>query len=244
MSRKKFTFAQQTCISKVGLALQRSEALWPGCRIGIAISGGVDSFCLLQVMRIRQAITPFKFEIMALHVNAGFAPGDHAALLGWLGREGLAGHIEVGGFGPDAFSGINESGSACFYCSRMRRKRLFELCAQYGLTHLAFGHNADDLLSSFIMNFCRNGRMQGMGINESFFKGGLHVIRPLLLVEKKYLMQAARQWNLPVWQNSCPVSGSTGRDQASQLAEMINGHLPGARKSMINALIRAELGEK
>lgn len=241
MSRNKFSFAQQTCIKKAGLALQRSGALWPGCRVGLALSGGVDSFTLLKVMRIRQRVTPFNFEIMALHINAGFDRNDHARLLDWLGKEGIAGHIEVADFGPKAHSEDNGTGSACFYCARQRRRRLFELCRQYNLSHLAFGHNAEDLLSSFIMNFCRNGRVQGMKMNEAFFGGKLHVIRPLLFVEKKYLQQAARQWQLPVWPNGCPSSGKTGRDQATELTFALEEKLRGARKSMINALIRQQL---
>lgn len=224
--------------------MQRLDALWPDCRVGVAVSGGVDSLSLLKVLKIRQKITPFKFEIMALHVNPGFDREDHAALLDWLAREGIAGHIEVADFGPNAHSEINKSNSACFYCARARRKRLFELCQQYKLSHLAFGHNAEDLLTSFMMNFFRNGRMQGMSASEDFFKGELRVIRPLLLVEKKYILQAAKQWKLPVWPNSCPTSGKTGRDQAGELACFIEGKSPGARKSMLNALYRVTLGEK
>lgn len=223
--------------------MQRLDSLWAGCRVGVAVSGGVDSLTLLKVMKIRQSVTPFKFEIMALHVNPGFDRTDHAALSGWLAREGIAGHIEAGTFGPDAYSELNKSNSVCFYCARQRRKRLFALCGQYRLSHLAFGHNAEDLLSSFMMNFFRNGRLQGMSGSEDFFNGGLRIIRPLLLVEKKYIIQAARRWKLPVWASACPASGETGRDQAAKLASFIEEKLPGARRSMLNALCRAELGE-
>lgn len=243
MKGKKLSFAQQTCVKKAGLLLQRLGALWPGCRVGIAISGGADSFTLLKVMKARQRITPFKFEIMALHVNAGFDKEDHVGLSAWLAREGIPAHIEVGDFGPEAHSSKNRTNSPCFYCARERRRRLFELCKSYGLSHLALGHNADDLMSSFIMNFFRNGRMQGMNPSEDFFQGRLRIIRPLLLVEKKYILQAARQWKLPIWKNACPSSGSTGRDEAGKLAGLIEEKLPGSRKSMLNALIRMELGE-
>lgn len=243
MSRGKLSFAQQACVKKAGLLMQRLGALWPGCRVGAAVSGGADSMVLLKTLKIRQGITPFKFEIMALHVNPGFDREDHARLAEWLGQEGISGHIEIGSFGPEAHSEANASGSACFFCARQRRKRLFELCKSYNLTHLAFGHNAGDLLTSFMMNFFRNGRMQGMSASESFFNGGLQVIRPLLLVEKKYILKAARQWGLPIWPNACPTSGSSGRDQAAELAELINRELPGARRSMLGALFRAALGE-
>lgn len=237
----KYTFAQQVCIKRAGLALQRAKALWPGCRIGIAVSGGVDSFALLQTMLIRQGILPFDIEIMAIHLNAGFDSGNHAPLLPWLTQAGIAGHIEITNYGPLAHSPENRKKSPCFYCAWLRRKRLFDLCSQYKLTHLAFGHNAEDLQTTFLLNLLRNGRVQGMGISESFFGGDLHVIRPLLLVEKKCIKRAARQWNLPVWHNPCPSAGKTARSDMEKTIDKICGYLPGARKSLCAGLCRFEL---
>ena len=117
----------------------------------------------------------------------------------WLAKRGIPGHIEMTTYGPDAHSEKNLRRSACFRCSWQRRKRLFELCAQYGATHLALGHNADDLVQTFFMNLSRNGRVDGMSMNEPFFGGGLQLIRPMLLVEKKFILKAAKQWELPIW---------------------------------------------
>lgn len=243
MGKGRLIFAQETCVKKAGLALQRTGALWPGCRIGIAVSGGVDSFTLLKTMKIRQAIVPFPFEIMALHCNPGFEPADHKALLSWLAREGIPGHIEICDFGPRAHSTENRRRSPCFFCARHRRKRLFALCAQYRLTHLAIGHNADDLLATFLLNFCRNGRVDGLAMNESFFNGALRIIRPLALVEKKYIRRAAREWKLPVWENSCPTSGATARDATRGIVEAITEKLPNAPRSMLNAITRWQLAK-
>lgn len=241
MPREKLSFAQRTCIKKAGLALQRSGALWPGCRVGVAVSGGVDSFILLRVMKARQRITPFPFEIMALHCDPGFAPQSHAPLAPWLGREGIAGHIESCGFGPLAHSPANRSASPCFLCSMHRRKRLFELCQKYSLTHLALGHNAEDLFSTFFLNLARNGRVEGMPVRESFFGGALWLIRPLLLVEKKYIRQAARQWDLPVWPNACPSSGQTERTRMAEKALAFCEQTPNGKRCVMAALCRHEL---
>lgn len=238
---KKLSYAQTVCVRKAGLALQRSQSLWPGCRVGVAVSGGVDSFVLLKTLKIRQSVVPFKFEIMALHINPGFDRANHAALLPWLATEGIAGHIELATHGPDAHSEINRKKSACFYCAMQRRKRLFLLAARYNLTHLTFGHNADDLLTTFLLNFWRTGRIKGMDASVSFFGGKLFVERPLLFVEKKYIRQAAAQWKLPIWSNPCPSAGKTDRKLVDDLAAKINESIPGARQSMISALIRSEM---
>lgn len=241
MSREKYSFAQRSCLKKSGLVLQRTGAIWPGCRIGVAASGGVDSFVLLKALKIRQGILPFPIEIMALHCNPGFDPANHAPLLPWLAGEGIPAHIETCDFGPRAHSEENRGRSACFRCAWQRRKRLFELCSQYGLSHLAFGHNAEDLLATFLLNLCRNGRVAGMGMNEAFFGGKLRVIRPLLLVEKKYIRQAARQWNLPVWENPCPSAGRTARAETEKIVELAKAIIPKAPRSMLNAVCRWQL---
>lgn len=220
----KLSFAQQTCVRAAGKAMQECRMIVPGARVGVAVSGGMDSFVLLKVMQLRQRIVPFRFEFMALHVNPGFDPDNHAPLADWLRAEGIAGHLEVTDHGPRAHTEENRRNSPCFYCARLRRKRLFALCGEYGLTHLAFGHNADDLVTSFLMNLVQTGRVDGMGMSEPFFNGRLRVIRPLLLVEKTDIARAARQWELPLWSNPCPSAGNTRRaDMMTLLDTMCEG---------------------
>lgn len=241
MPRERRSYTQEHCVKTVGLAMQRAGMLEPGCRVGVAVSGGVDSFVLLKVLKIRQGIVPVPFELIALHLNPGFEPQSHAPLLDWLAREGIPGHIELTDHGPRAHSEENRRNSACFYCAWLRRKRLFELAQQYHLTHLAFGHNAEDLVSTFFLNLCRNGRVEGMGMNESFFHGNLRVIRPLLPVEKKEIIRAARQWELPVWANACPSSGHTARSEMAATLEHLYGISREARRSVLNGLVRWQL---
>lgn len=239
-----FSYAQQYCLKKAGLALQATSAIWPGCRIGVAVSGGVDSLTLLYAMLRRQKVLPFSVEIMALHLNPGFDCSNHLHLGKWLAQSGVSSHIEITDFGPRAHSDENRKKSPCFYCAWLRRKRLFELCRQYKLSHLAIGHNADDLAATFMLNTFRNARIQGLVINESFFGGSLHMIRPLLLVEKKYILQAARQWQLPVFENACPSSGKTSRTEMEKILANICNFLPGARRSLINGLCRWQLEQE
>jgi tRNA(Ile)-lysidine synthase TilS/MesJ len=201
----------------------------------------MDSFVLLKVLQIRQRIVPFPFSLMALHINPGFAPDNHAALLPWLAENGIAGHAEAAAHGPRAHSEENRKRSACFYCAMLRRKRLFDLCRQYRLTHLAFGHNADDLVSTFMLNLCQTGKVDGMTMKEHFFGGALTVIRPLLLVEKKLIRKAVAQWGLPMWENPCPSAGTSKRSEIMQdLDRLCIGH-PIRRKNIFNGLGRWQL---
>jgi len=237
----KLSYAQKKCVSTVGMLMQKTAMVGPGARIGVAVSGGVDSFALIKTLTIRKAILPFSIELMILHVNPGFTPDSHIPLVKWAQKEGLAAHIELTDHGPRAHSEENRKNSACFYCSMLRRKRLFALCREYRLTHLAFGHNADDLVVTFFMNVVQNGRVDGLSASEDFFGGDLRVIRPALFLEKSFMRTAARQWELPIWKNECPSSGSTRRTEINDWLNLETGKDKRIRNNVYNALTRYQL---
>lgn len=240
MSRK-YTYVQEQCIRLAGKLSQATGMLHPGARVGVAVSGGADSWVLLKVMLIRRSIVPFPFEIMALHINPGFRAESHAPLAAWLAENGVSGHIEITDHGPLAHSPENRKKSPCFLCAMLRRKRLFELCRQYRLTHLAMGHNFDDLASTFFMNMLNGGRVDGLAMKESFFQGSLTMIRPLLLVKKPMIIKAARAWNLPVWSNPCPSAGKTGRSDAAAAMEALCGNDRNRKANIYTALTKWQL---
>lgn len=237
----KLNHAQKKCVKTAGLLSQRTGQLSPGARIGVAVSGGADSMCLLQVLLIRRRIVPFPVELMVLHVNPGFDRRNHVGLARWVAEQGLASHFEVCNIGPEAHGKENRKRSPCFYCSWFRRKRLFELCKKYSLTHLALGHNADDLVENFFLNIVQTGKVQGMISRSAYFGGELTMIRPLLLLEKKYILKAVRAWNLPVVENPCPSSGTTGRSEIREKIELLCGSDKKARQNVINAITRWQL---
>ncbi|MBQ9536225.1 MAG: tRNA 2-thiocytidine biosynthesis protein TtcA [Desulfovibrionaceae bacterium] len=241
MMSKKYTYAQEQCIRSAGKVMQKTNMLWPGARVGVACSGGVDSFVLLKVLKIRQGIVPFPFELMVLHLNPGFEPESHTPLFKWVSKEGLASHFELTDYGLVAHSNMNRSKSPCFRCAWLRRKHLFNLCQSYHLTHLALGHNADDLLATFFLNLCNNGRVQGMQMHEMFFGGSLRLIRPLLLLEKKTIATAAKQWQLPIISNACPSAATTMRRAMEAKLGILTGEAKQARASMYHALTRWQL---
>lgn len=237
----KLTFAQKKCVSATGKLMQQTEMVSHGARIGVAASGGVDSFLMLKVLTIRKAIMPFPLELMALHVNAGFDESSHAPLVDFCANHGIALHVEMTDFGPRAHTDENTTNSPCFFCSLHRRKKLFELCRDYNLSHLAFGHNADDNIVTYFMNILQNGRADGMSANEPFFGGNLQVIRPTMLLDKKTVIKAAKQWELPVWENTCPSNGYTKRDEVHDWLRQMWKHDKRIKNNVFNAITRQQV---
>ncbi|MFP4316039.1 MAG: ATP-binding protein [Desulfovibrionales bacterium] len=238
---KKLTFAQKTCMSLSGKLIHKTGMITPGARIGVAFSGGMDSFVLLQTLLYRQRTLPFPFELMVLHINSGFSPHIHAPLVDWVRERGIPSHFEVTDFGPRAHTEENRKNSPCFFCSLLRRKRLFDLCRRYRLSHLAFGHNADDLVANFFMNMMQNGRVNGLSPMQEFFQGKLLVVRPLLLVEKRYIRSASRRWDLPVVENPCPSADSSNRSEVWSWLDDYIGSNRRRRNNLFNALRRWQL---
>ncbi|WP_045212119.1 tRNA lysidine(34) synthetase [Desulfonatronovibrio magnus] len=238
--RKKLNHAQKTCLGRCGKLMQETGMIHPGARIGIALSGGVDSWVMTIVLMLRQRIVPFKLELMILHVNPGFDNYNHGPLLDWLQEHQVSAHIESTDIGPESHK-PHQKKSACFLCSWARRKILFDLCQKYSLTHLAMGHNADDLAATFFMNLTQNGRVGGLSPREAFFNGKLTLIRPMLTVEKKFIKNAARRWGLPVWGNPCPSAGISKRIEIQEILENIYRHDKKYRKNIINALKKWQL---
>lgn len=237
----KLKYAQQTCLGQAGKIMQLTGMAWPGARIGLAVSGGIDSWVMLQVMLLRQRIVPFRFELFVIHLNPGFDATNHAPLVDWMRDHGIAGHIETTDFGPRAHSPENRKKSPCFFCAWHRRKRLFDLCQAYNLTHLALGHNTDDLVSTFFMNMLKTGKVYGLVPKEAYFGGKLTLIRPLLLLDKATITQACRQWQLPVWGNDCPSKDTTARSETLNAALNLCGKDKRIRTNMFNALRRWQM---
>ena len=236
--QEKSAFAQKVCVGRAGKIMRELSMLSPGARVGVAVSGGVDSFVLLNVLRLRQRIVPFAFDVLALHVNPGFDAASHLPLADWCAENGMALHAEITDHGPRAHSPENRKASACFYCAMLRRTRLFQLCERYHLTHLAIGHNADDLASTFFMNLFQNGAVRGLSANEPFFGGRLAMIRPLITVGKEHIRRAARQWRLPVWSNPCPSAGKTRRADFEAWLKEMNSRDKRFRANVFGALSR------
>ena len=241
--RKKLTFAQKKCLSKAGKLMLDKGMLRPGARIGVAVSGGMDSWVLLQVLSLHRRKLPFDVQFMLLHINPGFEPHNHAPLLAWAGQTGPAVHIEVSDMGPRAHSAENRKNSPCFFCSWRRRKHLFDLVEKYNLTHLALGHTADDLVQTFFLNLFYQGRVEGLYAKESFFHGRFELIRPLLHVEKQLVRKAVRDWALPVWVNPCPSAHASKRSEVDQWLQSVWAGNATMRKSVYSALKRWEQSE-
>lgn len=138
-------------------------------------------------------------------------------------------HVEYTDYGTLAHSGENRE-NPCFLCSRLRRKRLFELARDHGCRKVALGHNKDDLIETLFINIFYAGKIGTMKPKQSFFKGALDIIRPLSYVDAEDLRRLARIKDMPVFDNPCPSAGRTKREEVRQMLQDMythNNHIKG-----------------
>ena len=200
-----------------------------GDRILLGVSGGIDSQSLLYVLHEVKQKAPVEFEIIPVHIDPGFEGGCAGELSAYVRANFGPLLVEKTDYGIRAHSKENRS-NPCFLCSRLRRKRLFELAKEKGCNKIALGHNKDDLIETLFINIFYAGKIASMKPRQSFFDGAIEIIRPLSYVEKKDITTFSHTVGLTSFENPCPSAGNTKRSQIRDVLDMVykqNKHIKG-----------------
>ncbi|PIE02648.1 MAG: tRNA 2-thiocytidine(32) synthetase TtcA [Acidobacteria bacterium] len=181
-----------------GKAIHDFNLIEEGDRIMVCISGGKDSFVMLDMLLQLQKIAPVCFDLLAVNLDQkqpGF-PGH--VLPEYFRARGIPHHIVE----EDTFSIVREKipdgKTICSLCSRLRRGILYTTARQKGCNKLALGHHRDDLIETFMLNFLYNGILKTMPPKLKNDKGDLVLIRPLALVPEKLIANYAQYIEYPI----------------------------------------------
>lgn len=204
----------------MGRAIHDWEMIADGDRIVAGISGGQDSLTLLGLLEALSRRAPVTFEVVPVYVDPGFDTRLPEKVAAYVEDRFGPIRVERTRHGLLAHSSENRE-NPCFLCSRLRRKKLFEIADEEGCRTVALGHNRDDLIETLLMNMFYSGRISTMKPKQSFFDGRLTIIRPLAYVEKKDIAKLARKLGLEGFDNPCPSAGNTRRATVRQLLETL-----------------------
>ena len=202
----------------MGKALNDYAMIKPGDRIAVGLSGGKDSWALLWLLTDLQRRAPVRFELFPVHIDPGFEGGAAEAIGRYSRQMGYKVRIEYTDDGPVAHRDGN-SENPCFLCSRLRRRRLFNITEELGCCKLALAHNKDDLIETFFLNICYAGETGTMLPLQPLFQGRFCIIRPLAYADEAALHRFALETGCPVKENSCP---SAGRSTRSTIKKMLH----------------------
>ncbi len=204
----------------VGKALHQYNMISNEDRILVGLSGGKDSLALLSILKERQPRIPIKYELFAVCVDPGFEGGFSEALADYCDRNGFKLIVEHTDYGILAHSSTNRE-NPCFLCSRLRRKRLFEIADELGCNKLAFGHNKDDIIETLFLNMCYSGEISTMVPFQSFFQGRFTVIRPLAFADEDIISCFAGEKGFPEFVNPCPSAKVSKRQEIKNLLRQL-----------------------
>jgi tRNA 2-thiocytidine biosynthesis protein TtcA len=194
---------------QVGQAIADYQMIGEGDRVMVCLSGGKDSYGLLDVLLGLQARAPVRFELVAVNLDQK-QPGfpDHV-LPEYLASRGLPFHIET----QDTYSVVKrlvpEGQTMCSLCSRLRRGILYRVASELGATRIALGHHRDDMVVTLLMNMFFGGRLKGMPPKLVSDDGRHVVIRPLAYVAEADLARWAEHRRFPIIPARCAAARTT-----------------------------------
>ena len=222
---------------QVGQAIMDFNMIEEGDRVMVCVSGGKDSYAMLDILLKLQARAPIDFELIAVNLDQK-QPGfpDHI-LPAYLKGLGVPFHIET----QDTYSIVKkiipEGKTMCSLCSRLRRGILYRVADELKITKIALGHHRDDMLQTFFLNMFFGGKLKGMPPKLVSDDGGHIVIRPLANVAEKDLIRWAAHREFPII--PCTLCGSQENLQRKQIGNMIRDwekQYPGRAETMFTAL--------
>ena len=226
---------------QVGQAIADYAMIEEGDRVMVCLSGGKDSYGLLELLLGLREKSPVAFDIVAVNLDQN-QPGFPADVLPrYLAGRGVAFRIAE----QDTYSVVKrlvpEGATMCSLCSRLRRGVLYRVAGVLGATKIALGHHRDDLLATYFLNLFFGGKMKTMPPKLVSDNGKHVVIRPLAYVRERDLARFAEVMAFPLI--PCTLCGSQENLQRKQVALMLRDwekKFPGRVESIWNALGKVE----
>jgi tRNA 2-thiocytidine biosynthesis protein TtcA len=227
----------------VGKAIADYRMIGEGDRVMVCVSGGKDSYTLLDMLLSLKRSAPVEFSLIAVNLDQK-QPGFPADVLpAYLQSLGVEYHV----IEQDTYSVVKrvipEGRTLCGLCSRMRRGALYRYAAANGITKIALGHHRDDIVETLFLNLFFGGKLKAMAPKLRSEDGQHIVIRPLAYASEREIERYARAREFPII--PCTLCGSQDNLQRAAVKKMLadwEREYPGRTESIFTALRNVEPG--
>lgn len=228
---------ERALIRQVRQSSRAWQLLEPGDRIMVCLSGGKDSYTMLDLLLKIVPRLPFSVELVAVHLDQRQPGYDGAALVRWLEAAGVPFEILAEDTYSVVTAHLDEASTYCSLCSRLRRGILYTAAERLGCNKLALGHHRDDALETFLMNLFYAGKLQAMPAIYTTDDGRFRVIRPLIGCAEADIARYAEAAGFPIIPcNLCGSQAGLKRDRMTALLDTLEREHPHVRSVMAHAL--------
>jgi len=204
---------------QVGQAIADYGMIEDGDKVMVCLSGGKDSYTMLDILLQLQKKAPVRFELVAVNLDQKQPGFPEHVLPEYLRSIGVPFHI----IEQDTYSVVSrvipQGKTMCSLCSRLRRGALYTFAEQHGFTKIALGHHRDDMVATFFMNLFHHARLSGMPPKLLSDNGRHVVIRPLAYVREADIVRYAEARGFPII--PCNLCGSQENLQRRQVGQML-----------------------
>lgn len=221
----------------VGQAIGDFNMIEDGDKVMVCLSGGKDSYALLDILMTLRQRAPINFDIIAVNLDQKQPGFPEDVLPAYLDKLGIPYHIE----NQDTYSIVKklvpEGKTTCSLCSRLRRGILYRVADELGATKIALGHHRDDIMETFFLNMFFGGKLKGMPAKLQSDDGRHIVIRPLAYVKEADTERYAKVKDFPIIPcNLCGSQENLQRKHVKQLMREWDKQHPGRVDNIFSAL--------
>jgi len=231
------TPTEKKILRNVGDAIYHYKMIDKDDKVMVCLSGGKDSFTLLNILRLLQQRTNFKFKIFSFTLDQGQPGWNDGNLRNWLHEKNLQYEI----INQDTYSivkeKIPEGNTYCSLCSRLRRGIIYRYAAENGFNKIALGHHRDDLIRTLLMSIFYNGEIKSMPPKLLTDDKRHIVIRPLVYCQEKDIIAYAKEQNFPIIPcNLCGSQENLVRKKIGKLIDELAKENPKIPSNILHAL--------
>jgi tRNA 2-thiocytidine biosynthesis protein TtcA len=243
MDERKYLYNTNKTLKRLrhltGMAIQDFNMISAGDRVMVCMSGGKDSYALLEILSSLQKSAPVDFELIPAHLDARLPGYPEGVMEDYLRKTGLEYHIIT----EDVYSLIRDKipdgRNICSFCSRLRRGIIYRAAGEIGATKIALGHHGDDVLGTFFLNLFYAGSVKSMPAKLHTDDGRHIVIRPLVYCRERDIVRLSEGRGYPLFpKNMCSLGENKMRGEIREMINDWDKKFPGRSMNMLRAMQR------